>query len=109
MHGEADIEVLVTAKHMVLFRFRPEADPTTRQAVLDRLAELPSHYPAMDRFGLGENVSERDDSFSHAMTMEFATLDALRAYLNSDRHEALVRDWFAPAVAARVIVSYVSA
>ena len=99
----------MTAKHMVLFRFRPDTDASTRRVVLDRLAELPNHYPAMDRFGLGENVSDRDDSFSHVMTMEFATLDALRAYLHSDRHEALVRDWFAPNVAARVIASYESA
>ena len=80
-----------------------------RQTVLGMLAELPSHYPDMERFGLGENMSERDDSFSHVMTMEFASLDALRAYLNSDRHEAFVRDGFAPHVSARAIASYESA
>ena len=61
----------MTVRHMVLFRFRPEADAARRRAVLDRLAELPSHYPAMRRFGLGENASERDDTFSHVMTLEF--------------------------------------
>ena len=103
------IEARVTVRHMVLFRFRPDTEPGARQRVLDRLAELPSHYPEMQRFGLGENVSERDATFSHVMTMEFATLDALRAYLNSDRHEALVRDGFARHVAARAIASYESA
>lgn len=96
----------MTIRHMVLFRFRDDAEPQLCQAVLDSLAALPSHYPAMQRFGLGENVSERDGSFSHVMTMEFASLDLLRAYLNSERHEALVRDWFAPNVAARAIASY---
>lgn len=96
-------------RHMVLFRFRPETPPDLRRTVLDRLADLPAHYPAMERFGLGENASERDDSFSHVMTMEFATLEMLRAYLNSDRHEALVHDWFAPNIAARAIASYESA
>ena len=96
----------MTIRHVVLFRFRPDAEPALRQAVLDGLAALPTYYPAMRSFGLGENVSERDDSFSHVMTMEFASLDLLRAYLNSERHEALVRDWFAPNVAARAIASY---
>ena len=99
----------MTIKHMVLFRFRLETEPQMRQAVLDRLAELPRHYPAMENFGLGENISERDDSFSHVMTMEFSTSDALLAYLDSDRHETLVRDWFAPFIAARAIASYASA
>ena len=96
-------------RHMVLFRFRPDVDLDLRRTVLHRLAELPGHYPAMQRFALGENASERDTSFSHAMTMEFATFDDLRAYLNSERHEALVRDWFTPAVAARAIASFEAA
>ena len=93
-------------RHVVLFRFRAEADSRLRQGVLDRLAALPSHFPEMQRFGLGENVSERDDSFSHVMTMEFTSVEVLRAYLNSERHDALVRDWFAPNVSARAIASY---
>ena len=80
----------MTTSHMVLFRFRPDSEEGARQAVLDRLAELPAYYPAMQRFGLGENVSERDSSFTHVMTMEFDRDDDLRAYLNSERHEALV-------------------
>ena len=40
------------------------------------------------------------------MTLEFPGFDDLRAYLNSERHEALVRDWFAPSIAARAIASY---
>lgn len=99
----------MTIRHMVLFRFRPDADPELRRTVLDRLAELPGHYPAMRRFALGENASERDTSFSHAMTMEFAGFDELHAYLNSERHEALVRDWFAPNIAARAIASFEAA
>ena len=93
-------------RHVVLFCFRADADLGLRQAVLERLAALPSHFHEMQRFGLGENVSERDDTFSHVMTMEFGSVDVLRAYLNSERHEALVRDWFAPNVAARAIASY---
>ena len=44
------------------------------------MGELPIHFPAMKRFGLGVNVSERDQKYSHAMTMEFDTVDELKAY-----------------------------
>lgn len=96
----------MTVRHMVLFRFRPDTEPGLRQTILDRLRELPTHHPEMQRFGLGENVSERDDSFSHVMTMEFASVELLREYLNGERHETLVHNWFAPNVAARAIASY---
>ena len=96
-------------RHMVLFRFRPETGTATRRSVLNKLGGLPGEFPAMQRFGLGENVSDRDDTFSHAMTMEFAGLDELVSYLNSDAHEELVRVWFAPHVAARAIASYATA
>ena len=96
-------------RHMVLFRFRPDTGAAMRQSVLDKLAQLPTEFPAMQRFGIGENVSERDDSFSHVMTIEFAELDELVGYLNSDAHESLVRVWFAPNVAARAIASYATA
>ena len=52
-------------RHMVLFRFKPGATDTERGAVLDGLARLPSHFPAMRRFGLGENISRRDATFPH--------------------------------------------
>ncbi len=70
------------------------------------LSELPSRFPAMKRFGLGNNISERDNTFSHVMTMEFTGIDELRAYLNSDEHESFIRSSFRPATDARAIASY---
>ncbi len=65
-------------KHMVVFRFKPT--PTDVQAeLLKSMGELPLHLPAMKRFGIGVNVSERDQKYSHAMTMEFDTIDELKA------------------------------
>ncbi len=96
----------MTVRHMVLFRFQTEIPPQVQQTVLGMLAELPVHHPTMARFGLGENISERDDSFPHVMTMEFASLDLLQNYLNSEQHETFVREWFAPNVATRAIASY---
>ena len=93
-------------RHMVLFGFRPEVEQGDRDAILAELAGFPRHFPAMRRFGLGENVSKRDGTFSHVMTMEFETPRELEAYLDSDRHERFVATRFRPNVARRNIASY---
>lgn len=93
-------------RHMVLFRFRPEASEQDRRAVLDGLAQLPMHFPQMRRFGLGENVSQRDRTFSHVMAVEFERREEMESYLNSAEHEEFVSMLFRPAVEGRAIASF---
>jgi len=96
-------------RHMVLFRFRADATSQDREAVLAGLSRLPSLFPAMQRFGLGENVSQRDQTFSHVMTMEFADRKQLEIYLGSPVHENFVAGHFRPNIEQRAIASYESA
>ena len=94
-------------KHMVLFRFRPETGEHMRARVLDGMRALPSRFPAMKRFALGENVSKRDRTFTHAMTIEFDELEQLEAYLDAQDHESFVVLSFRPHVEERAIMSFV--
>ena len=93
-------------RHMVLFRFRPDLGAADRAAVLDGLARLPASFPAMRRFGLGENVSRRDRTFTHAMAVEFDSMRQLDDYLESPLHEGFVSGTFRPAIEDRVIASF---
>jgi catechol 2,3-dioxygenase-like lactoylglutathione lyase family enzyme len=93
-------------RHTVVFRFRPEVDPATVEDVLARLRTFPAHFPAMRRFSAGPNVSDRDDRFTHAFSVEFDTRAALSAYLTSDLHETFVAEVWRPVIAERAIVSY---
>ncbi len=93
-------------KHMVLFRFKADVPVAAQTELLGEMADLPSRYPAMKRFGLGRNVSERDQLFSHAMTMEFDTVAELRAYLNDAYHEMHVATRFRPLIEQRAIASF---
>jgi 2,3-dihydroxy-p-cumate/2,3-dihydroxybenzoate 3,4-dioxygenase len=95
-------------RHMVLFRFRPDASDKARAQVLNGLAELPQRFAAMRRFGLGENISKRDSRFTHVMTIEFDTRDQLELYLDSEHHEHFVHNYFRPAIEERAIASYES-
>lgn len=93
-------------RHVVAFRFREDVDPDAERALLAELEQLPVHFPDMRGFALGPNVSERDDRFSHAFSVEFERLELLTTYLNSDRHERFVQERFRPLVAERAIVSF---
>jgi 2,3-dihydroxy-p-cumate/2,3-dihydroxybenzoate 3,4-dioxygenase len=92
-------------RHLVAFRFAPDLPAAARQAVLDELATFPERYPAMRRFYVGENISQRDRTYTHALVVEFDTEAELLEYLNSDTHEAFVAERFRPAIDGRVIVT----
>ena len=92
-------------RHTLLFRFNPQASAAVRQAVLDGLGRFPDRFPAMRRFGLGENISGRDRTFSHVLTVEFGSRQELEDYLNSSEHERFTDEVFRPAIEARVIGS----
>ena len=96
-------------RHMLLFRFKPDASEELKTIVLEGLRELPNQFPAMRHFGMGLNESRRDQTFTHVMTVEFDTEEQLHAYLNSPYHEERVVRDFRPAVADRAIASYSTA
>lgn len=49
--------------HLVAFSFKESASEADRQAIIAELAELPDHYPTMQRFAIGPNISQRDELF----------------------------------------------
>lgn len=93
-------------RHMLSFRFNDDVDPATRDAILDELRSFPSRYPTMQGFSLGQNISRRDSTFTHTMSVDFDSEEELLGYLSSDTHETFVRDKWHPVIAQRAITSY---
>lgn len=93
-------------RHTLSFRFTDDVDTVAREAVLAALRGFPDTYPAMQAFSVGENISTRDTTFTHTMTVDFNTQDALLAYLGSDSHETFVRQVWRPVIAKQAITSY---
>lgn len=93
-------------RHTLSFRFNSDVDERKRLQVLDALATFPSVYPQMRNWSLGENVSTRDTTFTHIMSIDFETEGDLMAYLESDSHEAFVRDTWRPVIDEQAIVAY---
>ncbi len=93
-------------KHMVFFSFKPDVDQAGRDTLLREYTTFPKLHPKMRGFTLGRNISERDQAFEYAFTVEFESESDLKAYLNSREHEEHVVHRFRPLIATRAIVSY---
>lgn len=90
---------------MLAFRFRDDVEQEQRAAILAELETFPSVHPQIRDFTLGENISDRDTSMSHAFTMVFDSEDDARAYLRSDEHEQFVRERWRPVIEQQVIAT----
>ena len=93
-------------RHIVAFRFKPDAPADLKEALLREYDGFPAHYPAMRNFQAGWNISKRDQTLEYGFTVEFETQEALEAYLNSASHEEHVTQRFRPVIADRIIVSF---
>jgi len=95
-------------KHTLFYRFRPDVPEDRRRRLLELQKDFPRIFPWMRNFALGRNISERDDSYEYALTVEFDTREDLDRYLRSDEHERHVKDEFRPLIESRAIVSFVA-
>lgn len=93
-------------RHTLLFRFAEEVPAFTREEILAELATFPATYPTMRNWSMGENISSRDQTYSHGMSVEFADEQDLLAYLSSESHERFVREKWRPVIADQAIVAY---
>ncbi|MFA5487962.1 MAG: Dabb family protein [Candidimonas sp.] len=94
-------------KHTLFFRFKPEATQAQRDALLAEYVDFPKQFPWMKNFSIGRNISERDDTFDYAFSIEFDSRADLDRYLRSNEHEEHVVQRFRPIVEQRAIVSFV--
>ena len=93
-------------RHCLSFTFADEVDDSTRESILSELATFPARYPQMQNWSLGKNISTRDSTFAHTMSIDFADETALLDYLNSDTHENFVRTRWRPVIATQAVVAH---
>jgi 2,3-dihydroxy-p-cumate/2,3-dihydroxybenzoate 3,4-dioxygenase len=92
-------------RHMLVFSFKPTVGDDESRAMLNDLAAFPDRYTKMRGMQIGQNISHRDNRFSHGMTLYFENEDDLDEYLQSEFHEQFVRERFRPLIAERAIVT----
>ncbi len=94
-------------RHTVFFRLKGDAAAGKVAALFEECEQFPSLHGGMRNFIIGRNISERDQTFEWAFSVDFDNEAELKTYLNSDLHEQDVTERFRPIVESRAIVSYV--
>ena len=89
-------------KHVVMFKFKPEADKNKRKKALDELQALPAIIEVIREFEIGEDVLQSKRSYDAVLIATFDDLGALELYQRHPDHVevALQIQEIADAVAA---------
>lgn len=91
-------------KHIVSLDFSgipAELEPKLLEAMLGLIA-----IPDMKAITAGRNVSERDKTYTHAMSQDFEDMEAVGRYLVHPIHEQFLTDFVKPYCKTRAIVDY---
>ncbi len=77
-------------RHIVLLRFRPDADASARKAIREAIGTFRAHVPEIRDLQCGDSVSTSPDAYDFAVVMDFEDRAAFERYLASPAHRAYV-------------------
>jgi Stress responsive A/B Barrel Domain len=77
-------------RHVVFFKFKPEAGAADRKAVLDQLRALPDKIDVIRSFEVGEDVLHLARSWDAVLIGTYDDLQALDIYTRHDDHMEVV-------------------
>lgn len=75
-------------KHVVFFKFKPEASAAERKEALDSLRALPDKIDVIREFEIGEDVLRATRSWDGVIVATYDDLEALEIYTRHDDHVA---------------------
>ncbi len=96
----------MSMRHVVLFRFRPDADAEQVVALAKGLGELPGLIPEIVDYRFGPDLAINEASWDFAVAADFADTAGYLTYRDHPAHQRLITDLVAPIVAERASVQY---
>jgi hypothetical protein len=93
-------------RHVVLFRFQPEATAEQREALTAQLRALPAQIPELRAYHVGPDAGLNPGNFEFAVTADFDDVSDYRVYADHPVHQAVIADYVRPILAERVAVQY---
>jgi stress responsive alpha/beta barrel protein len=77
-------------RHVVFFKFKPEAEAAERAVVLDQLRALPDKIDVIRSFEVGEDILQSARSWDAVLIATYDDLGALEIYARHDDHVEVV-------------------
>ena len=88
-------------RHVVVFKWKPEATEEAVRALADGLAALPGQIPEILAYTFGPDLGLADDHPDYALVADFADVDAYRRYAEHPAHRRLIDELLKPILASR--------
>lgn len=79
-------------RHIVLIRPKPEASEDDFAAWKAAASEMCASSPEVISHSFGDNIGKGPNHYDTALVADFADWDAFRRYIDSEAHQAYVRD-----------------
>lgn len=93
-------------RHVVMFKFRDDADEAQRQAVHDAIATMPEATGVTEKYTIGPDLDLADGNFDFAVVGDFADQAAYLIYRDHPEHQRIVFDIIRPAIADRAAIQF---
>ncbi len=93
-------------RHVVMFRWTPEATQEQKQRVAAELRRLPALLPVLRGYDVGADLGLAEGNFEFAVVADFDDLEGLRAYRENPEHRAVIAEFIQPITAQRAAVQY---
>ena len=93
-------------RHVVMFRWTPEATQEQKQRVTTELARLPALVPTLRAYHLGADLGLNPGNFDFAVAADFDDAEGYLAYRDHPEHRAIVAEFIQPIVTERAAVQY---
>ena len=83
-------------RHVVLFRWKSDADPEAIGAVAGALAALPSQIPVIGRYEFGPDAGIRPGEYDFALVADFDDEEAYLSYADDPVHLDFIERFIKP-------------
>lgn len=93
-------------RHVVLFRWKPEATEEQKKQAAAEVAKLPSMVPSVLGFASGSDIGVNQGNFEFAVTADFENEDGYLAYRDDPGHRRVVAGYIVPILAERAAIQF---
>ena len=93
-------------RHVVMFKFRDDADEAQRQAVHDAIATMPEATGVTEAYTIGPDLGLAEGNFDFVVVGDFTDQDAYLTYRDHPEHQRIVFDIIRSAITDRAAIQF---
>src|ERR1035437_5294088 len=93
-------------RHVVMFRWTPEATEEQKQQVAAEPRRLPALLPVLRAYRVGPDLGLVEGNFEFAVAAEFDDLQGYQVYRDNQEHREIIGKFIQPIAAQRAAVQY---